>query len=151
MPVDVHLVLRRDGEGGPEAQLSRRAGPVYAAGMRLLPSRHLDPGGDLVEAVIREAHEETGILIAAEDVTAAVAVHHHPPIPAAPHQLGRAPDQPSRPTACGSARRWAVDGLPIQRSPSRSRAAEAWLGPHAETASVREAIHATVMDLGPPS
>ncbi|MFF4448235.1 phosphotransferase [Streptomyces sp. NPDC001502] len=80
VPVDVHLVLRRDGESGPEVLLSRRAGPVYAAGMWHLPSGHLDPCEDMVEAVIREAREETGVLIAAEDVTAAVTVHHHPPV-----------------------------------------------------------------------
>ncbi|MFB6614997.1 NUDIX domain-containing protein [Streptomyces sp. NPDC085524] len=79
VPVDVHLVLRRDGGPGPEVLLSRRAGPVYATGLWHLPSGHLDPGEDMVEAVIREAREETGVLIAAEDVTAAVTVHHRPP------------------------------------------------------------------------
>ncbi|MET9886121.1 phosphotransferase [Streptomyces sp. NPDC006430] len=79
VPVDVHLVLRRDGEPGPEVLLSRRAGPVYASGLWHLPSGHLDPGEDMVEAVIREAREETGVLIGAEDVTAAVTVHHRPP------------------------------------------------------------------------
>lgn len=33
----------------------------------------------MVEAVIREALEETGVRIETEDVTAAVTVHHHPP------------------------------------------------------------------------
>ncbi|MER6447222.1 NUDIX hydrolase [Streptomyces venezuelae] len=79
VPVDVHLVLRRDGGGGPQVLLSRRAGPVYATGMWHLPSGHLDPGENMVEAVIREAYEETGVVIATEDVTAAVTVHHHPP------------------------------------------------------------------------
>lgn len=79
MPVDVHLVLRRDGDRGPEVLLSRRAGPVYATGLWHLPSGHLDPGEDMVEGVIREAREETGVLIAEADVTAAVTVHHRPP------------------------------------------------------------------------
>ncbi|MET9958214.1 phosphotransferase [Streptomyces sp. NPDC006326] len=79
VPVDVHLILRRDGESGPEVLLSRRAGPVYASGLRHLPSGHLDPDEDMVEAVIREALEETGVHIQAEDVTAAVTVHHRPP------------------------------------------------------------------------
>ncbi|WP_329376553.1 NUDIX domain-containing protein [Streptomyces sp. NBC_01351] len=79
VPVDVHLVLRRDGCAGPEVLLSRRAGPVYAAGLWHLPSGHLDPGEDMVDAVIREAREETGVVIGTEDVTAAVTVHHHPP------------------------------------------------------------------------
>ncbi|MEU6310651.1 NUDIX domain-containing protein [Streptomyces sp. NPDC047014] len=81
VPVDVHLVLRRGGGAhGPEVLLSRRAGPVYASGLWHLPSGHLDPGEDMVAAVIREAREETGVLIEAEDVTAAVTVHHRPPV-----------------------------------------------------------------------
>ncbi|MFD6916889.1 NUDIX domain-containing protein [Streptomyces virginiae] len=80
VPVDVHLILRRDGERGPEVLLSRRAGPVYASGLWHLPSGHLDPDEDMVKAVIREALEETGVLIQAEDVTAAVTVHHRPPV-----------------------------------------------------------------------
>ncbi|MFE9468648.1 phosphotransferase [Streptomyces virginiae] len=79
VPVDVHLILRRNGEGGPEVLLSRRAGPVYASGLWHLPSGHLDPDEDMVEAVIREAREEAGVVIATEDVTAAVTVHHRPP------------------------------------------------------------------------
>ncbi|MFE2322724.1 phosphotransferase [Streptomyces sp. NPDC059385] len=79
VPVDVHLILRRDGESGPEVLLSRRAGPVYATGLWHLPSGHLDPDEDMVEALIREAREETGVLIETEDVTAAVTVHHRPP------------------------------------------------------------------------
>lgn len=40
VPVDVHLILRRDGEAGPEVLLSRRAGPVYASGLYHCPSVH---------------------------------------------------------------------------------------------------------------
>ncbi|MFE1558332.1 phosphotransferase [Streptomyces sp. NPDC058734] len=77
--MDVHLILRRDGEIGPEVLLSRRAGPVYASGLWHLPSGHLDPDEDMVAAVIREALEETGVQIETDDVTAAVTVHHRPP------------------------------------------------------------------------
>ncbi|MGW6982183.1 phosphotransferase [Streptomyces sp. NPDC054932] len=80
VPVDVHLLLRRAGGSGPEVLLSRRAGPVYASGLWHLPSGHLDPDEDMVEAVIREAREETGVRIDADDVTAAVTVHHRPPV-----------------------------------------------------------------------
>ncbi|MFB6518145.1 phosphotransferase [Streptomyces sp. NPDC056401] len=80
VPVDVHLILRRDTVHGPEVLLSRRAGPVYATGLWHLPSGHLDPGETMVEGVIREAREETGVLIDPEDVTAAVTVHHRPPV-----------------------------------------------------------------------
>ncbi|MFJ7591784.1 phosphotransferase [Streptomyces sp. NPDC097617] len=80
VPVDVHLVLRRTSGSGPEVLLSRRSGPVYAAGLWHLPSGHLEAGEDMVDGVIREACEETGVVIAAADVTAAVTVHHRPPI-----------------------------------------------------------------------
>ncbi|MYQ49157.1 NUDIX domain-containing protein [Streptomyces sp. SID4985] len=79
-PVDVHLILRREGTRGTEVLMSRRAGRVYAAGLWHLPSGHLDgPHEDVVTALIREAREETGVLIAATDVRAALTVHHRGP------------------------------------------------------------------------
>ncbi|GAB2735316.1 phosphotransferase [Kitasatospora kifunensis] len=79
-PVDVHLILRRDGAAGPEVLLSRRAGQVYASGLLHLPSGHLDGSHeDVVEALIREAKEETGVDIDPADVRAAVTVHHRSP------------------------------------------------------------------------
>lgn len=78
--VDVHLILRRDGEAGPEVLLSRRAGEVYAAGMWHLPSGHLDgPHEDVVRALIREAREETGVVVDPAEVRFAVVVHHRGP------------------------------------------------------------------------
>jgi 8-oxo-dGTP pyrophosphatase MutT (NUDIX family)/tRNA A-37 threonylcarbamoyl transferase component Bud32 len=79
-PLDVHLIALRDSNAGPEVLLSRRAGAVYAAGCWHLPSGHLDgPWEDVVTAVVREAREETGILIDPADVRAAVTVHHRAP------------------------------------------------------------------------
>ncbi|MFD5618885.1 NUDIX domain-containing protein [Streptomyces yangpuensis] len=78
--LDVHLLLRRDGGRGPEVLLSRRAGPVYATGMWHLPSGHLEADEDFVGAVVREAREETGVVIDPADVRAAVTVHHRPPM-----------------------------------------------------------------------
>ncbi|MER6913852.1 phosphotransferase [Streptomyces sp. NPDC000594] len=101
-PVDVHLVLRRDTALGPEVLLSRRAGTVYAAGLWHLPSGKLDgPHEDVVTAVIREAAEETGVVIAREDVRAAVTVHH------------RAPHGGSRIGVLFEVRRW--EGVPAVR------------------------------------
>ncbi|MFF1712221.1 phosphotransferase [Streptomyces sp. NPDC058268] len=79
VPVDVHLILRRTGEHGPEVLLSRRAGNVYAHGLQHLPSGHVDPDEDVVAAVIREAKEETGVIIDPDDVHAGVTVHHRSP------------------------------------------------------------------------
>ncbi|WP_328665083.1 phosphotransferase [Streptomyces sp. NBC_00328] len=79
-PVDVHLVLRRETAEGPEVLLSRRAGQVYAAGLWHLPSGHLDgPHEDIVTALVREAREETGVVIDPADVRASVTVHHRSP------------------------------------------------------------------------
>ncbi|MFI9150247.1 phosphotransferase [Streptomyces sp. NPDC053367] len=79
-PVDVHLIARRDTAAGPEILLSRRAGEVYAAGLWHLPSGHLDgPHEDVVDALIREAAEETGLVIDRAEVRFAVVVHHRGP------------------------------------------------------------------------
>ncbi|MGA5442369.1 NUDIX domain-containing protein [Streptomyces griseoincarnatus] len=79
-PVDVHLILRRETPQGPQVLLSRRAGQVYAAGLWHLPSGHLDgPHEDVVTALIREAREETGVVIDPADVRSAVTVHHRSP------------------------------------------------------------------------
>ncbi|WFB11359.1 NUDIX domain-containing protein [Streptomyces sp. LX-29] len=79
-PIDVHLVLRRDSSAGPEVLLSRRAGDVYAAGLWHLPSGHLDgPHEDMADGVIREALEETGVVIDRDDVSIALTVHHRSP------------------------------------------------------------------------
>jgi 8-oxo-dGTP pyrophosphatase MutT (NUDIX family)/Ser/Thr protein kinase RdoA (MazF antagonist) len=78
--VDVHLILRRDTSQGPEVLLSRRAGQVYAAGLWHLPSGRLDgPHEDVVTALVREAREETSVIIDPADVRAAVFVHHRSP------------------------------------------------------------------------
>lgn len=91
----MHLLLRRDGAAGPEVLLSRRAGAVYATGLDHLPSGHIDgPHEDAVRALIREAREETGVVIDPDDVRHAVTVHH------------RAPDGASRIGLVFEVRRW---------------------------------------------
>ncbi|MDN3261545.1 phosphotransferase [Streptomyces sp. CSDS2] len=80
VPVDVHLLAVRDGECGPEVLLSRRAGGVYASGLWHLPSGHVDgPFEDVVTALVREALEETGLVVDPADVRSAVTVHHRSP------------------------------------------------------------------------
>jgi ADP-ribose pyrophosphatase YjhB (NUDIX family) len=79
-PIDVHLILRRETDTGPEILLSRRAGGVYASGLWHLPSGHLDgPWEDVVAALVRETHEETTVVVDRADVRAAVTVHHRSP------------------------------------------------------------------------
>ncbi|MGW2081241.1 NUDIX hydrolase [Streptomyces sp. NPDC001939] len=79
VPIDVHLILRRTGKNGPEVLLSRRAGNVYAHGLLHLVSGHVDPGENAVMALVREAKEESGIVIDPADVRGGVAVHHRSP------------------------------------------------------------------------
>ncbi|MFF3013208.1 NUDIX domain-containing protein [Streptomyces sp. NPDC057939] len=80
LTVDVHLILARDGATGTEVLLSRRSGAVYASGLWHLPSGHLDgPHEDVVDGVIREASEETGVAIDRTAVALATTVHHRSP------------------------------------------------------------------------
>ncbi|MFF2625372.1 NUDIX domain-containing protein [Kitasatospora griseola] len=102
--MDVHLFLRRDGRDGPEVLLSRRAGAVCATGLHHLPSRHIyGPHEDAVQALVREAREETGILISPDDVRHTVTVHH------------RFPDGALRVGPVFEVRRW--DGEPATTEP----------------------------------
>ncbi|MYT25563.1 phosphotransferase [Streptomyces sp. SID7760] len=78
LPVDVHLLAVRDGEGGPEVLLSRRAGDVYAPGLWHVPSGHLEQES-VVAGVVRETLEETGLVVEPADVRAAVTVNHRSP------------------------------------------------------------------------
>ncbi|MDV5143434.1 phosphotransferase [Streptomyces sp. SBC-4] len=80
VPLDVHLIATRDGPAGPEVLLSRRAGAVYAAGLWHAVSGHVDHAyEDAVTALVRETHEETGLVVDPADVRAALTVHHRPP------------------------------------------------------------------------
>ncbi|AWL42248.1 MULTISPECIES: phosphotransferase [unclassified Streptomyces] len=79
-PLDVHLIAVRDGAAGPEVLMSRRADDVYAAGWWPLVSGHLDgPWEDMVAALVREAREESGVVVDPADLRAAVTVHHRSP------------------------------------------------------------------------
>ena len=57
--IDVHVILRRAGR----VLLLRRTGDVYATGQLCLPSGHLEHGETVCQAAVREAFEETGIML----------------------------------------------------------------------------------------
>ncbi|MEU7072428.1 phosphotransferase [Streptomyces narbonensis] len=76
--MDVHLLAVRDGEQRPEVLLTRRAGDVYATGLWHAPSGHVEQE-TVVDAVVRETLEETGLVVDPADLRAAVTVHHRPP------------------------------------------------------------------------
>ncbi|MGW2229539.1 NUDIX hydrolase [Streptomyces formicae] len=79
-PIDVHAALVRPGTTGWEVLLTRRAGNVYASGLWHMPSGHVDGSHeDVVEALVREVAEETGVVVAPQDVQIAATVHHRSP------------------------------------------------------------------------
>jgi 8-oxo-dGTP diphosphatase len=69
------LILEREGQ----VLLAERSGTGYADGALNLPSGKLDPGEDVVTAVIREAREEIGISLARTAVRAVHVMHHRNP------------------------------------------------------------------------
>lgn len=60
--IDVMLILEREGH----LLLAERANTGYADGRLNLPSGKVDPGESVVDAVIREAHEEVGVRVPAD-------------------------------------------------------------------------------------
>jgi 8-oxo-dGTP pyrophosphatase MutT (NUDIX family) len=71
-PVDVLLLLT----AGDQLLLALREGTGYADGQWNLPSGKLEVGEDAVSAMRREALEEVGIRLAADDLTPAATVHY---------------------------------------------------------------------------
>ncbi|MER6951258.1 NUDIX domain-containing protein [Nonomuraea sp. NPDC000554] len=70
--VDVHLVLRRGGL----ILLAERANTGFADGGLNLPSGHLEEGESVVDAVIREAREEVGVIVDPPDLRFLHVMHH---------------------------------------------------------------------------
>ncbi|GAA1887596.1 hypothetical protein GCM10009753_15170 [Streptantibioticus ferralitis] len=99
--VDVHLILRQD----RRVLLARRANTGYADGLWNAPSGHVEDGEDVRTAVIREAFEEVGVVIAPADLRAALVMQH------------RAPDGNARIGWFFEARRWS--GEAVNREPAK--------------------------------
>ncbi|NNH73675.1 NUDIX domain-containing protein [Nocardia uniformis] len=79
--VDVYILLRRaDGH----ILLMERANTGYADGQLCPPSGHLEDGESVIAGAIREASEEVGVFIAAQDLRCAHVVHYR-----SPEQQGR--------------------------------------------------------------
>jgi 8-oxo-dGTP pyrophosphatase MutT (NUDIX family) len=72
--VDVHVLLIRDGQ----VLLTRRrdANPDFD-GQWHLPSGKLDAGESVLDAAVREAEEEVGVLIVPDDLRHVHTVHVH--------------------------------------------------------------------------
>lgn len=73
--VDVHLLLRREGQ----VLLSRRAGTGYADGLLHAPSGHVEHDEDVRAALLREAEEEVGLVLRADQVSVALVMQHRAP------------------------------------------------------------------------
>ena len=69
--IDVHVILRRAGR----VLLLRRTGDVYATGQLCLPSGHLEHGESICQAAVREAFEETGIMLGPATLRHVLSIH----------------------------------------------------------------------------
>jgi 8-oxo-dGTP diphosphatase len=70
---DVHLLLL---DADDQLLFGRRHNTGFEDGAYHLPSGHLEAGESVIQAVIREAKEETGIIIAPEHVEFAHVMHN---------------------------------------------------------------------------
>jgi 8-oxo-dGTP diphosphatase len=70
-PVTVHLLFFREGQ----ILLSRRFNTGYADGQYSVPAGHLEGGETVMAAAAREAEEEVGIKLKAEDMTFSTVLH----------------------------------------------------------------------------
>lgn len=73
--IDVHVILRRGGR----VLLLRRTGDVYASGQLCLPSGHLEEGESVPQAAVREAFEETGIVLDPVEFRHVLSIHQRNP------------------------------------------------------------------------
>jgi len=70
-PVTVHLLFFRD----DQVLLLRRFNTGYADGQYSVPAGHLDGGETVMAAAAREAQEEVGIRLEAENMTFSTVMH----------------------------------------------------------------------------
>ncbi|MEU4575743.1 NUDIX domain-containing protein [Nonomuraea sp. ATR24] len=108
--VDVHVMLVRDGQ----VLLGRRSGTGYADGLWHLPSGHLEAGESVVAAAVREAREETGVVIDPADLTFAHVMHRAPDRVGLFYAVTRWRGEPrnAEPHKCAEVAWWPLDRLP---------------------------------------
>lgn len=73
--IDVMIILERDGH----ILLAERSGTGYADGLLNLPSGKVDPGENIIDAAVREALEEVGVIIDPAALRPVHAMHHRNP------------------------------------------------------------------------
>ena len=69
--IDLHLVLLHDGR----ILMGRRRNTAFGAGQFHVPAGRLETDETILDGIIREAREETGIDLAAEDVALPYVMH----------------------------------------------------------------------------
>ena len=69
--IDLHLVLLRDGC----ILLGERRNTEFAAGQFHVPAGHLEADETIVDGIVREALEETGIVLAPENIDLSYVMH----------------------------------------------------------------------------
>ena len=69
--IDLHLVLLHDGR----ALLGERRNTQFGAGQYHVPAGHLEINETIIDGIIREASEETGIKLTPEDIELAYVMH----------------------------------------------------------------------------
>ncbi|WP_245899624.1 NUDIX hydrolase [Nonomuraea indica] len=97
-----------------EVLLGRRAGTGYGDGLWHLPSGHLEAGESVIEAAVREAREETGVVLDPADLTFVHVMHR------APERVGlffaatrwRGEPYNAEPHKCSELGWWPLDKLP---------------------------------------
>ncbi len=63
------------GAGGTAVLLHLRQGTGYRDGHWALVAGHVDPGESVIDAAVREVREETGVVVAADDLEPVTTVH----------------------------------------------------------------------------
>jgi 8-oxo-dGTP diphosphatase len=69
--IDLHLVLLRDGC----ILMGERRNVAFGAGQYHVPAGHLEAGETIIDGIVREAGEETGTMLAPDDLDLAYVMH----------------------------------------------------------------------------
>lgn len=107
----VYVVLRRRGADGDEVLLQQRAGTGYMDGWWALLAGHVDPGESVHEAAVREAAEESGVVVAPDALRPLTALHRFE---------RRGPQVEQRVDVFFEVTHWS--GEPVLREPDRAAA-----------------------------
>jgi 8-oxo-dGTP pyrophosphatase MutT (NUDIX family) len=104
-----YVLLWREGDGGPEVLLHLRQNTGYMDGRWASLAGHVEEGESAVEAAVREAREEAGVVVDPADLEPVTVVHRRQP---------GGPPVEQRVDFFFRARRWT--GEPTVREPAKN-------------------------------